>query len=109
MAAGSLTNYHNYDDHSTSVIQGRIVDDSGNPVKDAVVLAWDQYWLRSHHTVTKSDGSFELKGPFYFYHWMASAVGHTMIRDDVRPNSARTGIDGIPRMDLGTLKISRGV
>lgn len=102
-----LANYYSYDNYQGSALTGRVVNEDGDPVQGAVVLGWNRFWQHSRHTVTQPDGTFELRGEFYFHHWMASATDHTMVRDDVRPNSARTGSDGIPRMHIGTLQISR--
>lgn len=100
-----LDNYYNYSAFKDCRLTGILIDEKGTPIEGGVILAWNQYWSKSYHTVTKKDGSFELLGNFPFYHWMASATLHTMIRGDVLPDTAKKNIDNIPTMNLGTLKV----
>jgi hypothetical protein len=100
-----LENYYNYSNANVCRLYGKLVDASGNPIEGGVVMAWNQYWSSSFHTVTKQDGSFELLGSFPFYHWMASATLKTMIRGDVLPDTANIRSQKIPSLNLGTLKL----
>ncbi|MES2138785.1 MAG: cellulase family glycosylhydrolase [Bacteroidota bacterium] len=102
-----LSNYYNYSQHKDCRIIGVLLDESEKPIQGGVILAWNQYWSHSYHTVTKPDGSFELLGDFPFYHWMASASSYSMIRADVLPDTAKKSMDGIPTMNIGNLKISK--
>lgn len=100
-----LDNYYNYSNGRTFRLKGVLVDDDGNPIDGGVILAWNEWWTKSYHTVTKSDGSFELMGTFPFYHWMASSTLHSVIRNDVDPANAKLSDDNIPYIDLGKLEL----
>lgn len=100
-------NYYNYSNSKTCKIIGKLESESGEPIEGGVILAWNQYWSSSFHTVTKKDGSFELLGPFPFYHWMASASLFTMVRGDCLPDTARIENTTIPTMDLGVIKLNK--
>ncbi len=102
-----LENYYNYSNHRDCRIKGIVLDENEKPVEGGVILAWNQWWTHSYHTVTKADGSFEVLGNFPFYHWMASATEYSMVRGDVLPDTANKFFDGIPTMDLGTLQIKK--
>jgi hypothetical protein len=102
-----LDNYYNYSDGKEFRLKGVLVDEDNKPIEGGVILAWNEWWTKSYHTVTKADGSFDLRGPFAFYHWMASATLHSVIRNDVRPDTARAGADNIPTIDLGNLKVEK--
>ncbi len=100
-----LTNYYNYSQFHDSRIKGRLVDEKNNPVEGGVIMAWDKSWVMPYHTITKADGSFELLGNVPFYHWIASANAHSMIRGELLPDTAKQAADKIPTLDLGDLKI----
>ncbi len=102
-----LSNYYNYSQYKTFRIIGRLLDGNNNPIQGGVILAWNQYWSHSYHTITKADGSFELTGNFIFYHWMASASLFSMVRGDILPAAAKTGIDKIPTIDVGNLNVNK--
>jgi hypothetical protein len=102
-----LPNYLNYSEHRTARITGRLLDEHGEPIEGGVVLAWDQWYAHSYHTVSRADGTFELYGNMYFYHWIASAVDHAMVRADCEPAAFRAGADGIPSWSLGDLELRR--
>lgn len=100
-------NYYNYSQHRQCRISGTLVNEENNPIEGGVILGWNEGWSDSYHTVTKADGSFELLGDFPFHHWMASATLHSMVRGDVLPDTAQTGKDSIPTMDIGIQKVYR--
>jgi hypothetical protein len=102
-----LPNYYNYSEGRECRIKGKLVDSDNKPVEGGIVLAWNEWWSSSYHTITKADGSFDLRGTFLFYHWIASANAYSMVRGNVSPGTARKDFDGIPTMNLGTLKIKR--
>lgn len=100
-------NYYNYSQHKLCKLIGRLVDDNNQPIEGGVILGWNQYWSHSYHTVTKADGSFELKGDFPFYHWMASATLHSMVRDDVEFKNIKLNADKTITINLGDLTLER--
>jgi len=100
-----LPNYYNYTEGTTFRLTGSLVDKKGYPVEGGVILAWNEHWSSSYHTVTKADGSFELMSTFPLYHWMASASLYSMVRGDINPADAKTGADGIPTYDIGRLQV----
>jgi len=103
-----LPNYYNYSNGRASRIIGRIVDaETNEPIEGAVALAWDEHWVHSFHTITKKDGSFELLGEYPFYHWIATATMHSVVRDDMSQDVFKKTKDSIPTFDLGTLKINK--
>ena len=102
-----LENYYNYSNANVCRLIGKLVGPSGEPIAGGVIMAWNQYWSSSFHTVTKEDGTFELKGSFPFYHWMASATMMTMIRGDVLPDTAKINVHEIPTLDMGILKVAK--
>lgn len=101
-----LGNYYNYSQHTNFRLKGILKDENDNPIEGGVILAWNQWWSSSYHTVTRADGSFELSGDFPFYHWMASATLHSMVRGEILPDTVKNFSD-IPTGDLGTLKINK--
>ena len=102
-----LKNYFNYSDCHTARLTGRLVDDDGNPVRSGLIIAWNETWSRSYHTVTKDDGGFELDGGFYFHHWMASATDHSMVRGECAPSGYIADTRNVPTYYLGELIIDR--
>jgi hypothetical protein len=102
-----LANYYNWSQHKNFRITGRLTDENNNPIQGGVVLAWNQYWSHSYHTITKADGSFELMSDFPFYHWIASATMYTMTRAEISPDTARIYKDNIPTINIGNLKLSK--
>jgi hypothetical protein len=102
-----LTNYYNYSNGKACRIKGRLIDENDDPIEGGVILAWNQWWSHSYHTITKVDGSFELLGTFAFYHWMASATRYSMTRGDVLPDTAKTMKDNIPTMNIGNIKVKK--
>lgn len=99
-----LDNYYNYSNGKEFRLTGHIFNEKNKPIEGAVILAWNENWTHSYHTITKADGSFELLGTYPFYHWMASATKYTTIRNDVNPDSAVV-INNISTIDIGLLKI----
>lgn len=102
-----LPNYYNYSNHKDCRIKGMLTDTDGSRIVGGVILAWNQWWSHSYHTITKEDGTFEVLGDFQFYHWMVSATKHSMVRGDVLPDTAHKENGGIPTMNLGTIKLEK--
>jgi hypothetical protein len=102
-----LKNYYNYSMHKNFRLVGHLMDADNKPIEGGVILAWNQWWSHSYHTITKADGSFELLSDFPLYHWMASATLYTMVRGDILPDTANRKIGGIPTLDIGELKVDR--
>lgn len=100
-------NYFNYSGHGTARIIGRLVDEEHRPIEGGAVLGWNESWRSSYVTVSKDDGSFDLRGDFHFHHWMASSSGWSMVRGDMQPNAYRTDGSGIPTYDLGAIVLDR--
>jgi hypothetical protein len=101
-----LSNYYNYSQYKDYRVIGVLSDENNKPIQGGVILAWNQYWSHSFHTVTKPDGSFELYGNFPFYHWMASATEYSMIRGDFT-DTAKIYPDKIPTLNLGKLELNK--
>lgn len=102
-----LPNYLNYSEGTASKITGTLVDENGAPIVEGTILAWNEFWSSSYHTTSGPDGRFELKGPFYFFHWMASATRHKMERGDVEPMAFRRGADSIPSFELDRIVLEQ--
>lgn len=101
----ALPNYYNYSGHSTSRIIGKLVDLSGEPVSQGVVIGWDEHWSSSYHTVTRNDGTFELLGDFRFHHWMATGLRLSVKRGDPGEHRFKPAADSIPTYDLGSVRL----
>lgn len=99
-------NYYNFSSNNYFRIVGRVVDESGNPIDGAGVLAWDEWWINHYFTTSKSDGTFEIYSDYDFYHWMVSPTYYNMIRDDIRPDTARLE-NGIKTINLGEIKFHK--
>jgi hypothetical protein len=102
-----LDNYYNYSQGDVFELKGRLVDKDGKPIDGGVILAWNEWWTRSYHTVTREDGSFLLKGTFPFYHWIASATRYSVVRGDIDPEDATMSEKGIPQYDLEEIDIKK--
>jgi hypothetical protein len=102
-----LPNYFNYSQHGMVKLTGRLLDENSAPVEGGVVLAWNEGYSHSYHTSSRPDGRFELRGDVRFYHWIASANGHAMVRGDCSPGGFRSGSDSIPDFDLGDLVLKQ--
>ena len=102
-----LPNYYNYSDHDDARIRGRLIDDNGDPIEGGVVLAWNEDYSHSYHTISHADGSFQLFGDMYFFHWIASAIGHEVTRGEILPSGFLTEEDGVPTYRLGDLRLSK--
>ena len=89
---------------SSFLLKGKLVDGESFPIEGGVILGWNKQWTDSYHTITKKDGTFELKGSFPFYHWMASSIKHEMIRGDI---IADTITSNPPIFDLRILTVNQ--
>lgn len=103
-----LKNYYNYTTNDKFILAGRVVDNKSNqPIEGAVILAWNDNWSHSYHTITKSDGSFELTSHYPFYHWIASATNYSITRADILPDTAKISKNGIPTINIGVQKLDK--
>lgn len=101
-----LPNYTNYSDGRVCRLVGRLVDDRGQPVEGGTVIAWNEGWGSSYHTVSGPDGRFDLRAPEWVFHWMVSATRHGMRRGECDPKGTRYA-DGMPTFQLGRIEIER--
>jgi hypothetical protein len=102
-----LDNYYNYTQGDVFELKGRLLDDNGDPIDGGVILAWNQWWTNSYHTVTREDGTFLLKGTHPFYHWIASATRYSMVRGDIEPDKAEKSQNAAPVFNLGDIEVER--
>ncbi|MBS1938949.1 MAG: hypothetical protein JSS84_14170 [Bacteroidetes bacterium] len=100
-----LPNYYNYSGHHGSRITGKLVDWHGNPVRQGVIIGWNEYWTASYHTVTHDDGTFELMGDFRFHHWMASGLRLSVKRGDPGDALFKPAADGVATYNLGQITL----
>jgi len=102
-----LENYYNYSKQKNKAfrITGFLLDEDGDPIEGGVVLAWNEWWSHSYHTISRADGSFELLSDYPFYHWMASATEYSMVRGDIKPDTAQTNGQPMPTINIGNLKL----
>jgi hypothetical protein len=103
----ALSNYYNYSQGKKCRMIGYLKDENNNPIQGGVVQGQDRWWIRTCHTITKHDGSFELLGSFPFSHWGATATLFSVQIGELLPDTARTGKDSIPTMNIGTLKLKK--
>ena len=102
-----LPNYLNYSNGKVSKITGRLIDEHGDPINEGTIIGWNEHWSSSYHTTSGPDGRFELRGSFFFHHWMVSATRHDMERGDCDPVAFKRGPDGIPAYELGDIVVER--
>ncbi len=73
-----LPNYYNYTEKTKKtkcLLTGKVLDKKKRPVSGAVIMVWNKDYSVSYHTVSKADGSFELKSPVMPFQWIASYCG----------------------------------
>jgi hypothetical protein len=99
-----LPNYYNYTPNNAFMLKGKLLDARNKPIEGGVILAWNEWWTTSYHTITKADGTFELTSHYKFYHWIASACGYSMTRNELNPDTAKI-MNGIPTIQLGEISI----
>jgi hypothetical protein len=99
-----LGNYYNYSSHKHFRVTGYVFDDKDKPIEGAVILAWNEDWTHSYHTVTLADGSFDLRSNYKFYHYRISATYYSVIDGHVDPTLA-IWKDNILTCDLGKFEI----
>jgi hypothetical protein len=102
-----LDNYYNYSPNRSFRLTGFILDKNGNPIEGGVVLAWNEDWTHSYHTVSKSNGSFQLMSNYPFYHWRVSATYYDKIDGHLDPNNATPGSDGVPEFSIGKIYLNK--
>jgi Cellulase (glycosyl hydrolase family 5) len=102
-----LPNYRNFSNAKTHKVNGRLVDELGHPINEGVVLAWNEAWNESYHTISGPNGRFELRAPTWLYHWMASATRHSMDRGDCDPNGSLRDSSGVLGFELGDIRLTR--
>ncbi|MEZ4760054.1 MAG: cellulase family glycosylhydrolase [Flavobacteriales bacterium] len=105
MDCRELPNQFNYSGHDRSRITGRLVDEHGHPIEGGVVLAWNRFYSHSYHTTSRADGTFELLGDMDFHHWIASALGHAMVRGECPASGFRRDPAGTATFHLGELEL----
>lgn len=99
------TNFFNYSQHRGSRITGKLVTIGGDPIRQGVVIGWNEGWTTSYHTVTKDDGTFELLGDFRFCHWMATGLSFSVKRGDPGEVLFSKATDGVLTYELGTITL----
>ncbi len=100
-------NYYNFGGHNKFRVTGKMIDEDENPIEGGEILAWDAPWINHHVTTTKPDGTFELYSEYAFHHWMVSAPFFERVRDNMNPENAEVGPDGIPTFDIGTIQLNK--
>ena len=99
-------NYYNLTPLDSFKLIGHLVNKNGIPIEDGLIIAWDDNWSHSFKAISKPDGSFELTSSFPFSHWMVSATGMTMVRDDLEAGLTEIGQDSIPYVNLGKIELT---
>ncbi len=100
-------NYYNYSRNDYYKIYGKLINEKGEPIEGGIILAWSEDWSQSYHSVSKSDGSFELYSQYPFYHWMASATNYSMVRGDVNQNNVVIDNNGkSKKVNMGNLTLT---
>lgn len=102
-----LPNYYNYSQGKSCRLIGHLTDENNTPIPGGVVLAWDEFWVYSCHTITKADGSFELLGSRQFSHWIASASMYSTVHADSLSVTAKKYTDTIPTFNIGTIRLQK--
>ena len=100
-----LENYYNLTRFNTFKITGQLINQDSIPVDGGVIVAWNETWSHSFHATSRADGRFDLTSSFPFYHWMVSATELSMVRGSINPDSSQTGLDNVPFIDIGQIKL----
>ncbi|MBS1765311.1 MAG: hypothetical protein JSS90_10135 [Bacteroidetes bacterium] len=100
-------NYYNYSRNDYYKIYGKLINEKGEPIEGGIILAWSEDWSQSYHSVSKSDGSFELYSQYPFYHWKASATNYSMVRGDINQNNVVIDNNGkSKKVNMGNLTLT---
>ncbi len=67
----NMMGYHNYK------VNGKIVDEDGEPIEGAVIRGWNRSWKIGMNTFTNETGEFNLYSNDECYHYEISAPGYT--------------------------------
>ena len=102
-----LPNYYNYSMNNKYCLKGKLTNEKEEPIDGGVILAWNEDWTHSYHSITRKDGSFEVWSEYPFFHWRISATYHTVLAEDVIPDTMQISTRGSSSVDLGNLKIRR--
>jgi len=100
-------NYYNYSENKYFKLTGKIIDEQGKPIEGAIILAWNEDWVHSFHSVSKDDGSFEVYSKYPFFHWRLSATDFSMTGGDFKPDLNNKDKNGTIYYDLGEIKLTR--
>jgi hypothetical protein len=73
-------NYFNMMGFSNYKIEGKVVDDSGEPIEGAVIRGWNEYWTIGMNTFTNEQGIFNLYSNDENLHFEISAPGYNRIK-----------------------------
>ena len=98
-------NYYNWSQGEAFNMRGRLVTEEGTGIPNGVVLAWSQDWSASRSTVTKPDGTFELRSAFVLQHWCASAVGRVWTMGEVDTTAVVVGANDMRTWSAGNLEL----
>jgi hypothetical protein len=99
-------NHYNLNSHHEYCVKGRVMDNEGNPIEGAAILAWDETYLSHNFTTTKADGTFELYSQFDMVCWMVSALEHEKAVNYLFPTTAKLQGNTITQ-DLGEFSIKK--
>jgi len=102
-----MDNYYNYSSNDKFLLIGKILDEYEQPIEDAVILAWDEYWINSFHSVSKKDGSFELKSSFPLYHLKATATLYSVYEEHLDPKTATINEKNIPFIEVKPIALEK--
>jgi hypothetical protein len=75
-------NYYNMLAYNNVAVTGRIVDESGNPIKDAVIRGWNADWSVGMNTFSDSTGRFRLVSNDTCTHFEISAPHCSKVKFD---------------------------
>ena len=100
-------NYYNYSRHKYFKLTGKIADESGKPIEGGIILGWSEDWRFSYHTVSKSDGSFELFSNFPLFHWRLSATMYDRLSGDIVPDLNQKDKQGTINTSIGVLTLKK--
>lgn len=99
-------NYYNSFNFKDYKVIGRLIDAKTElPLENAMITGWDLGWSKAYITYTKKDGTFELWGPFEFYHYAVVDTRYTKIRGDIFWKKTFKMNNGVPCVDLKTIKL----
>jgi hypothetical protein len=99
------SNYFNILGYENYKLNGRVIDEEGNPVEGACIRGWTEYYIIGQNTFSDENGNFTLYSNDVIKHLMISAPGMTKWQKNEKvsyhaKNEESVEEDSLPNKDL---------